>query len=101
MNMRGIKNFFTRSESVQVDATEDPSHDLLNPWDDGFAINPATGLPMIGDTEAGIDIGGNCYGESMDWQSASDWGCGAVDSFGASCDLTSDCADSVLGNDEW
>lgn len=30
-------------------------------------INPATGLPMIGDTTTGFDVGGNPYG--MNWHS--------------------------------
>lgn len=29
-------------------------------------INPATGLPMMGDMEAGFDVGGNLYGTGTD-----------------------------------
>lgn len=28
------------------------------------AINPASGLPMVGDTMGGLDIAGNLFGES-------------------------------------
>lgn len=36
-------------------------------------INPTTGLPMIGNSIAGVDVGGHCYGEvSPDWGASSD-----------------------------
>lgn len=35
-----------------------------------ICINPATGLPMISDSEAGFDVGGNLYGFSNDGLSA-------------------------------
>ena len=38
----------------------DDLHDDLH--DDGHCINPATGLPMVGDRIGGIDVGGNPYG---------------------------------------
>mgnify|MGYP001051936180 CR=1 FL=1 len=41
-------------------------------------INPATGLPMIGDSTAGVDVGGHLYGEG------SLGGCGGL---GGSCGL--------------
>lgn len=41
-------------------AWHDDLHDDLH--DDGHCINPATGLPMIGDGIGGIDVGGNPYG---------------------------------------
>lgn len=34
-------------------------------------INPATGLPMIGDDDYGVDVGGNPYG--TDWNSSHPW----------------------------
>lgn len=45
------------------------SDDAPRGWDDAFGspamvINPATGLPMVGDSMAGIDVGGNLYGTS-------------------------------------
>lgn len=43
-----------------------------------ICINPATGLPMISDSEAGIDVGGNPYGfRTHDLHSHNDcFGCG-------------------------
>ena len=39
----------------------------------GMAINPANGLPMVGD-EGGVDVMGNPYGcSSDDWLSGDDW----------------------------
>ena len=36
-------------------------HESSAPW-----INPATGLPMISDSPAGVDVGGNPYGSNLD-----------------------------------
>ena len=35
-------------------------------------INPASGLPMVGDTEAGVDVAGNPFG--FDWNSDDSFG---------------------------
>ena len=57
------------------------------------AVNPATGLPMVGD-EGGVDVAGNPYGfDNSQWHSSSDHGIDDrfhSDSFG--CDS---------GLDEW
>lgn len=34
-------------------------------------INPATGLPMIGDDYCGVDVGGHPYGTN--WNSSHPW----------------------------
>jgi hypothetical protein len=41
-------------------------------------INPATGLPMISDSTAGVDVGGHFYGEG---------GLGGLNGMGVSCGL--------------
>ena len=38
---------------------------------DSPTINPATGLPMLGEDIGGLDVGGNPYG--IDLHSATDW----------------------------
>lgn len=52
-------------------ALGDPGHAVGNGMVDDFpvhriCINPATGLPMIADSEVGFDVGGNPYGFSND-----------------------------------
>ena len=45
--------------------TDRVSH--LDVFDDmGSSINPATGLPMMGDIAGGLDVGGNLYGTGAD-----------------------------------
>lgn len=59
-----------RHEPDASDSTcsaSDPFEDHAPSWhddlhDDGHCINPATGLPMVGDGIGGIDVGGNPYG---------------------------------------
>ena len=64
----------------------DDSFDLFDTsFDDGFDtgnidINPATGLPVIGDS-FGIDVAGNPYGTDLDYSNSS-----IDDSFGTSFD---------------
>ena len=41
---------------------------LFDPFDSGTTFNPASGLPMLGDS--GLDIGGNPFG--TDWSTHSD-----------------------------
>jgi hypothetical protein len=49
----------------------------------GLAINPATGLPMVGPGSAGVDVGGNVYGTtSNDAFGASDISHGGFDAGG-------------------
>ena len=52
--------------------------------DDSFSsmpvINPATGLPMVGDSIGGIDVGGNLYGSSDSFSTGHSFG---SDSFGS------------------
>lgn len=55
---------------------------------DGMAvpcINPATGLPMMSDSMAGLDVGGNAYGFSHDdtWNSHELFDGGGLDAGGA------------------
>ncbi|MDY0208362.1 MAG: hypothetical protein RBR82_17330 [Pseudomonas sp.] len=57
-------------------------------------INPATGLPMVGDSIGGIDVGGNPYGTDISDSISS----GIDDSFGSSFD---DSFSSGGINDDW
>lgn len=59
-----------------------------------ICINPATGLPMVSDCEAGFDVGGNPYGFSNDDL------CGHHDSLGFGFDSASGSHGS-FGSDEW
>lgn len=46
--------------------SDEPSTSLTQSWagyNTGPVINPTTGLPMVGDVPAGVDIGGTLYGE--------------------------------------
>ena len=58
-----------------------------------ICINPATGLPMISDSEAGFDVGGNPYGFSNDDLS------GHHDSLGFGFDSASSSHSSSVGDD--
>lgn len=58
-----------------------------------ICINPATGLPMISDSEAGFDVGGNPYGFSNDDLSSHH------DSLGFGFDSASSSYSSFLGDD--
>ena len=51
----------------------------------GPCINPATGLPMMSDSMAGLDVGGNAYGFSHDdtWNSHELFDGGGLDAGGA------------------
>jgi len=65
--------------------------------DCGCDINPATGLPMIGDC-GGIDVGGSPFGTDLhhdDWSSSSDIG---IDT---NWDSTSSFDDSFSGSSSW
>lgn len=53
MNLRGIDNIFGNDTTAYHDFK---SHHIY--------VNPATGLPMISDSTAGFDVGGNSYGTS-------------------------------------
>lgn len=58
-------------KSVETSWTDQPSHSFGIGIDDDFpvhriCINPATGLPMVSDNEAGFDVGGNPYGFNND-----------------------------------
>ena len=48
-----------------------------------MVINPATGLPMVGDSTGGVDVGGSPYGQS--WSTYDTFGsfdsCSSYDSF--------------------
>ena len=59
-----------------------------------ICINPATGLPIISDSEAGFDVGGNPYGFSNDDLS------GHHDSQGFGFDSASS-SHSSFGSDDW
>jgi len=50
---------------------------------DSSTINPATGLPMVGDDMSGIDVGGSPFG--TDLHSTTDW----TTCSGATSDITS------------
>jgi hypothetical protein len=53
---------FSNDSGLLTDRVSD-----LAVFDDmGSSINPATGLPMMGDMEAGFDVGGNLYGMGTD-----------------------------------
>ena len=78
--MSGLFNDFSRSvgDAAWLSdpfALDDPGHAVgIGMGDDFLAhrtcFNPATGLPMISDSEAGSDVGGNPYGFSNDDMSA-------------------------------
>ncbi|MFT7771644.1 hypothetical protein [Roseateles sp.] len=55
--------------ALSAQAFASPTHDASPAWNDTFdsnsslpVINPATGLPMVGDSIGGVDVGGNLYG---------------------------------------
>lgn len=49
---------------------------LFDPHDTMPVINPASGLPMVGHSTAGVDVGGNLYGmDDSTWS----WGGGFLD----------------------
>lgn len=55
--------------ALGAQAFASPTHDASPTWDDTSGsspslpvINPATGLPMVGDSIGGVDVGGNLYG---------------------------------------
>jgi hypothetical protein len=53
---------FSNDSGLLTDRVSD-----LDVFDDmGSYINPATGLPMMDDMEAGFDVGGNLYGTGTD-----------------------------------
>lgn len=59
-------------------------HEAGHSWDDAFGgvssvpvINPATGLPMVGDSFGGVDVGGNLYGTQSSDMFGSDHAFGA------------------------
>ena len=61
-------------------------------------INPATGLPMVGDSYAGVDVGGNSYGTNdADFNSSYDFwddSFGSMETFDSSYDSFSSSHDS-------
>ena len=81
--------------ALGAQAFASPEHDAGHSWDDAFGaspsmpvINPATGLPMVGDSMGGVDVGGNLYGTQSNDMFGSDHAFGA-DSF-ASPSFSSD-----------
>ncbi|MFB2707160.1 hypothetical protein [Marinobacter shengliensis] len=57
-----LRSPFSNDSGLLTDRVSD-----LAVFDDmGSSINPATGLPMMGDMEAGFDVGGNLYGMGID-----------------------------------
>lgn len=70
------------------------SPDFLLPFEESCSsvwVNPSTGLPMLGDTPGGIDVGGNLWGESNSDHSALDdmsFSSGFEDSFSCSTDYS-------------
>jgi len=80
-------------------ALDEPHHVVGMDMADDFpahriCINPATGLPMLSDSEAGFDVGGNPYGFSNDDLSSHH------DSLGFGFDSGSS-SHSTSGSDDW
>ena len=61
----------------------DATEAAASPTMDSLTINPATGLPMLGEDIGGLDVGGNPYG--VDLHSTTDW----TSCSGSSGDITS------------
>ncbi|NCT82819.1 MAG: hypothetical protein GXC94_06720 [Comamonadaceae bacterium] len=72
------------------------SDDLSPSWS-GPVFNPATGLPMIGDSHAGLDVGGNSYGSSDAFGS----GLSGSDSFGTDSFGSDSFGSGSFGSDSW
>lgn len=70
--------------ALGAQAFTSPVHDVGHSWDDALdgasslpVINPATGLPMVGDSIGGVDVGGNLYGTQSSDMFGSDHAFGA------------------------
>ena len=92
----GVRVTSWSSDSITID---EPNHDVGMDMADEFivhhiCINPATGLPMVSDSEAGFDVGGNPYGFSNDDLSSHH------DSLGFGSDSASGSHGS-FGSDDW
>lgn len=65
----------------------DVTETAASPIMDSPTINPATGLPMLGEDIGGLDVGGNPYG--MDLHSTTGW---------TSCSSASDITSGISGD---
>jgi hypothetical protein len=67
-------------DAFASESLSDDGFSSISSWsdDDGFefsnsCINPATGLPMIGDSCGGVDVMGNPYGDDLSDSFSSSW----------------------------
>ncbi len=98
-NQMNFKSSSNESHSVFTDERIfSASHNLYDEDSRVTVVNPATGLPMVSNSCAGIDVGGNSYGTNdADFNSSYDIGhdsFGSMDTFDTSYDLFSSSHDS-------